>query len=110
MTGGNVDDNQDRSWLHDSPSWLQIIGALFVAAVGLTATFYTMFYGLKEELARVDERQKFVISGNKAQDDFIAAVKRDRDEQFREITRQLAVITADLNSLKVAFAAHGNSK
>ena len=105
-----MDDNQDRSWIHDSPSWLQIIGALFVAAVGVTATFYTLFYGLKEELARIDERQKSVITGNKVQDDFIAIVKRDRDEQFREITRQLAVITADINGLKVAFAAHGNSK
>jgi len=96
--------DEDRSWIHDSPSWLQIVGAMFVAAMGLTATFYTMFYGLKEELARIDERQKYVLAGQRAQDDMVMLIKRDRDDQFREITRQLAVITADINTLKVVMA------
>jgi len=100
-----MDDNQDRSWIHEAPSWLHILGVLFVASVGLTATFYTMFYSLKEELARVDERQKFVLSENKEQDQYLTILKRDRDEQFREIARQLAIITADINSLKIVIAS-----
>jgi hypothetical protein len=64
-----------------------------------------MFYSLKEELARVDERQKFVLSENKEQDQYLTILKRDRDDQFREIARQLAIITADINSLKIVIAS-----
>ena len=100
-----MSETEDRAWIHTAPSWLQIIGVLFAAGVAITATFYQMFYGLKEEIVRIDERQKFVLMGNVAQEVSLAALKRDRDEQFREITRQLSVITADINSLKVVLAA-----
>ena len=102
-----MSDDQDQAWIHTAPSWLQIIGVLFAAGVAITATFYSMFYGLKEELARIDERQKFVISSGVTQDANLAAIKRDRDEQFREITRQLSSLTADINALKVLIAAKG---
>ena len=100
-----MSEDEDRAWIHTAPSWLQIIGVMFAAGVAITATFYQMFYGLKEELARVDERQKFVIASQKTQDDLMLLLKRDRDEQFREIQRQLAVITGDINALKVLIAS-----
>ena len=100
-----MSDDQDQAWIHTAPSWLQIIGVLFAAGVAITATFYSMFYGLKEELARIDERQKFVIASDASQEVALAAIKRDRDEQFREITRQLSSLTADINALKVLIAA-----
>ena len=100
-----MSETEDRAWIHTAPSWLQIIGVLFSAGVAITATFYQMFYGLKEELARIDERQKFVIASNVTQEAGLIQIKRDRDEQFREITRQLSVLTADINALKVLIAA-----
>ena len=100
-----MSEDEDRAWIHTAPSWLQIIGVLFAAGVAITATFYQMFYGLKEEIVRIDERQKFVLMGNAAQEISLAALKRDRDEQFREITRQLSVLTADINALKVLIAS-----
>ena len=99
--------DEDQAWIHTAPSWLQIIGVMFTAGVAITATFYQMFYGLKEELARIDERQKFVIAAHVTQEAALAAIKRDRDEQFREITRQLSSLTADINALKVLIAAKG---
>ena len=102
-----MSEAEDKAWIHTAPSWLQIIGVLFAAGVAITATFYQMFYGLKEELARIDERQKFVISSGVMQDANLATLKRDRDEQFREITRQLSALTSDINALKVLIAAKG---
>ena len=102
-----MSEDEDRLWIHTAPSWLQIIGVLFSAGVAITATFYSMFYGLKEELARIDERQKFVLATHVIQDAALATLKRDRDEQFREITRQLSALTADINAFKVLIAAKG---
>ena len=109
--------SEEEPWIHQAPSWLQLIGVLLVSTVAITTTFYTMIYSVREqvltnviEVARIDERQKNVVIGQKIQDDSAILVRRDRDEQMRIIQAQLATLMADVQVIKMVISSKQGSK